>query len=135
MKKSTGILICLFVILLAVSCRTQRQIQTEYLYIHDTDTVTQIKLRLDSVVISDSVIMFVKGDTVYKEKYHTEYRDRLRVDTLKLNITKKLYYTKEKEVIKEVNRLYWWQKVIMSLGVAFFLFFIIWGLSKIKLIF
>lgn len=136
--KNTSLVLTCFLILLIVAgaCRTTKSTQTEYVYIHDTDTVEKVKVKFDSIVVSDSVIIYQKGDTVFKEKYHTELKDRLRVDTVFKVITRNLYYTKEKEVEKEVNRLYWWQKCLMwvgGIGIVFMIFFIIRALrSRIK---
>ena len=41
-------------------------------YINRTDTFIQ----KDSVLLHDSVFIHMKGDTVWYEKWHTQYRDR-----------------------------------------------------------
>lgn len=126
----------LLIFLLALSaCRTSKQTQTEYVYVHDTDTVEHVIHRLDSVVISDSIVIYQKGDTVYKEKYHTELKERVRTDTLTKFITKKLYYTNEVEKEIEVNRLYWWQKVLMWIGGVLLSAGIVLGIWKLLRLF
>lgn len=126
----------LLIFLLALSaCRTSRQTQTEYVYVHDTDTVEHVIHRLDSVVISDSIVIYQKGDTVYKEKYHTEVKERVRTDTLTKFITKKLYYTNKVEKEIEVNRLYWWQKSLMWIGGVLLSAGIVLGIWKLLRLF
>lgn len=35
----------------------------------------------DSIMVHDSVTVMIKGDTVWKERWRIEYRDRIRIDT------------------------------------------------------
>lgn len=98
------------------SCKTQRQIQTEYVYIQQTDTLSQVKWRVDSINVHDSIVTLIKGDTVITDRWHTAYRDRLRVDTIEKIRTETIYNTKTETKIQEVNRLYWWQKALMWIG-------------------
>lgn len=111
----------LWVVLLffvACACRPTRQIQTEYVYVHQTDTLTQYKWRVDSINVHDSIVTLIKGDTVITDRWHTLYKDRLRVDTIEKIRTETIYQTKVKieTQIQEVNRLYWWQKTLMWIG-------------------
>lgn len=41
----------------------------------------QIKVLYDSIYIHDSIYVKDKGDTIYFERWHTKYVDRLRTDT------------------------------------------------------
>ena len=108
------------ILLLFASCRTIRTTQTEYVYVDRTDTLTQYKYRVDSIAVHDSIVTFIKGDTVQIEKWHTAYRDRLRVDTVEKVRTETIYQTKiqTQTQIQEVNKLYWWQKTLMWIGIA-----------------
>lgn len=106
------------ILLLLCACKTHRNTATEYIYLHDTDTVRELSIRLDSIVISDSVIIFQRGDTIYKEKYHTEVKERVRTDTVTKIVTQKLYFTKTEEKTVEVNRLKGWQKALMVCGIC-----------------
>ena len=99
-----------------LSCKTQKEVQTEYVYIHQTDTLSQVKWRVDSINVHDSIVTFIKGDTVQIEKWHTQYRDRLRVDTVEKVKTETIYQTRTEIQIQEVNRLRWWQKTLMWIG-------------------
>lgn len=109
----------LMILLILASCKTTRQTQTEYIYIHDVDTVSSIRLRVDSIVTKDSIVTFIKGDTVQIEKWHSTVKERLRVDTVEKIITRIEYRTHTETVTVEVNRLRWWQRALMWCGVIF----------------
>ena len=108
-----------FLLIVLASCRTTRETQTEYVYVNSTDTIHEVKLRIDSIVIHDSVMTLVKGDSVLTERWHTAYRDRLRVDTVEKIRTETVYQTLTETKIQEVNKLYWWQKTLMWIGETF----------------
>ncbi len=89
--------------MLIPSCRT---VQT------CTQALSDIKERRienerDSIYIRDSVIVRVAGDTVYKDRWHTEYKDRIvqQVDTV-VQVDERVVETiVEKKVIP---RWAWW---------------------------
>lgn len=65
----------LLIVGMLTSCRTQYVPVPEYhtMTVEKHDTL----LRLDSILQHDSVIMRMRGDTVWKEKYIIRYRDRI----------------------------------------------------------
>ena len=69
-------LLFLFVIFGFCGCKTKYVSVPEYHteYITKTDSFTQ----RDSILVRDSVYMWMKGDTIYKEKYSVIYKDRFR---------------------------------------------------------
>lgn len=86
--------------LILASCATQRATSTHkvdrdstYISRRDLDSLYRATYQRDSVILRDSVYIYLKGDTVtkyiYKErlswqiKRDTVYRDRWRVDTLR----------------------------------------------------
>ena len=93
MAKQIGRLVTLVAVLLLVSCK-----QVEYIHTHTTDTLYRENVKIDSVMLTDSVFLRVhtKGDTVYSEKVKVVYRDRYkyvydttyisRVDTVRIPI-------------------------------------------------
>lgn len=115
------------------SCKTQKQIQTEYIYIDRTDTVMQVKWRVDSINVYDSIVTFIKGDTVITDRWHTSYKDRLRIDTVEKLKTEVIYETKTevKTEIRETHRLYWWQTAFIWIGAIAFVFIILWIVDKL----
>ena len=49
---------------------------------HRTDTVVKTHQRLDSIYVHDSTYIHERGDTVWVERWHTRWRDRLLLDTI-----------------------------------------------------
>ncbi len=49
---------------------------------HRTDTLIQTKTQRDSIWVHDSTYIHERGDTVWVERWHTRWRDRLQVDTI-----------------------------------------------------
>lgn len=72
------------------------------------------RLSIDTVIQHDSTIITMLGDTVYLEKYKYIYKVKELRDTI--NITDTTTVTKPIEVIKEINKLYTWQIILMVLG-------------------
>lgn len=72
------------------------------------------RLSIDTVIQHDSTIITMLGDTVYLEKYEYIYKVKELRDTI--NITDTTTVTKPIEVVKEINKLYTWQIVLMVLG-------------------
>lgn len=87
---------------------------------------------VDSVHVHDSIITFLKGDTVLIEKWHTAYGERIRVDTVEKVKTEVKVQTKTVTETREVNRLKWWQKALMWTGVFCLAFGVLRGVSLIK---
>jgi hypothetical protein len=84
---------------------------------HHTDTVRVVKVQHDSLVLKDSVYIHDKGDTILIEKWHTQYRDRWRTDTIYQSKTDSIPAPYPVEVIKEVPaQLTWWQQTRLHLA-------------------
>lgn len=90
------------------SCRSIQYVPVETI---KTNTEYQDRLQRDSIHIKDSVLMFVKGDTVFRDRWHTEYRDKLIRDTINITDTIKteVPYPVEKKLSK-------WQSFKMDVG-------------------
>jgi hypothetical protein len=97
---------------LLASCTTTKYVEVERVR-YDTTYVT--KWQKDSVWLHDSVLVKDRGDTVLIEKWHTEWRDRLRVDTLykATHDTIPQPYPVTEYVEKELS---WWQQLRLWLG-------------------
>lgn len=72
------------------------------------------RLSIDTIIQHDSTIITMLGDTVYLEKYKYIYKVKELRDTI--NITDTTTVTKPIEVVKEINKLYTWQIILMVLG-------------------
>ena len=105
---AVGILLCA----LFSGCTTTKYVPVpEY----HTDTLRQVTVRHDSVMVHDSIHVSEKDDTVRIERWHTQYRDRWRTDTVYQSKTDSIPYPVE--VIKEVPaKLTWWQQTRLHLA-------------------
>lgn len=130
---ASAVAVILALVVLAVvlcGCKTKYITETEYkevpVVMHDT--VVKNIWRIDTTIVKDSVYFAVKGDTVFKEKYNTKWRIKVAHDTINKVVTIPVEVvrtrTKTKTVVKEVNRIYLWQKVLMLIGGASLIYFL-----------
>ena len=88
--------------LLLASCRTDKEI------LHTADTVYIARHHYDSLMIDRYTTTETKGDTVLVDRLTTEYRYRLRTDTLHLYHTDTIVKTTYKEApTKSRETLQW----------------------------
>ena len=120
---AVAVIIALVVLaLVCFSCKTKYITNTEYkevpVVMHDT--FSKNIWRIDTTIVKDSVYFAIKGDTIYKERYNTKWRIKVAHDTIKKVVEKpvEVLRTSIKTETKEVNRLHWWQKVLILLGCA-----------------
>lgn len=78
MRKRIRVYCSLLLILLLVSCAARH---TDETVLHSLFNRSERHLR-DSIFIHDSIIVYAKADTVYKDHWHTLYRDRIHTDTV-----------------------------------------------------
>ena len=99
-------------VLLLTSCTTTKVVEVERVR---TDTTYITKWQRDSVWLHDSIRVREKGDSVWVERWHTQWRDRLRVDTIyrATHDTIPAPYPETEYVEKELS---WWQKLRLWLG-------------------
>ena len=138
---ASAVAVILALVMLAVvlcGCKTKYITETEYkevpVVMHDT--VEQNIWRIDTTIVKDSVYFAIKGDTVYKERYNTKWRIKVANDTINKVVEKPVEVVRNsvKTETKEVNRIYWWQKVLMLIGGAsmIYLFIQIYKFGKRK---
>ena len=101
---------------------------------------TDSLLKTDSVYVNDSVSVYIRGDTVFKEKYHLQYKDRYIVrnksDTLividsipyKVEVNKQL--PKTDRAFLNIGKI---ASVCLLIGILAFLGWIYWRLKLHKL--
>ena len=118
---SVSVLIVLLLLLLLLCCScTKRVYETQYVekpvYLHDT--LRSTIYTHDTTIVKDSVFFAVNGDTIVRERYNTIERIKVAHDTIMRFLEKPVEVVREKNVEKqvEVNRIYWWQKVLMWMG-------------------
>ena len=120
---AVAVIIALVVLALVLcSCKTKYITETEYkevpVVMHDT--VASNIWRIDTTIVKDSVYFAVKGDTIYKERYNTLWKIKVAHDTIDKVVEKPFEVVRNsvKNETKEVNRIYWWQNVLMIIGGA-----------------
>lgn len=118
---AVAVIIALVVLaLVCFSCKTKYITETEYkevpVVMHDT--VEQNIWRIDTTIVKDSVYFAVKGDTIFKERYNTKWRIKVAHDTINKVVENPVEVVRNsvKTETKEVNRIYWWQNVLMLIG-------------------
>lgn len=104
-------LITILLIAIFCSCASTKYVEVP---IEKTKIEYKDRLSIDTVIQHDSTIITMLGDTVYLEKYKYIYKVKELRDTI--NITDTTTVTKPIEVVKEINKLYTWQIVLMVLG-------------------
>ena len=127
---AVAVIIALVVLaLVCFSCKTRYITETEYkevpVVMHDT--VAKNIWRIDTTIVKDSVYFAVKGDTIFKERYNTKWRIKVAHDTINKVVEKPVEVVRNsvKNETKEVNRIYWWQKVLMIIGGASLIYFVV----------
>ena len=107
--------------------------QTEYVVVpeYHTDTLRVAQIVTDSVYKHDSIYIHEKGDTVWYERWHTQYRDRLRIDTVYKSRVDTIAnpYPLIKEVEKPLTKT---QKGLMWAGGLSLMALFVFGVYKVK---
>lgn len=99
----------------------------QYVPVENTIVKTEYKntVSYDSIYFKDSIYIKEKNDTVYIENIKYRYKYVSNIDTIVKNDTITNTIIQEVEVIKEVNKLKWWQKMLMILGALSIVYIII----------
>lgn len=135
----------LTVILAITSCRTVKYIDrtvvdSTEIAVPITNTKIEYRDRFlyDSIYVHDSIFTLIKNDTVYISKNKETNRlvnktdTIIKTDTIKVPVEITKTVTKTETCVNEVNKLYWWQKILMSIGGIVFVLIIIYIVLKIK---
>ena len=116
----TVILLAILVIFLLTGCKTK----TVLVPVKETKTEYRDRLRVDSVYNRDTVQIYGRNDTIFKDII--KWRERFKIDTVSVVRVDSIPY--KVEVVKEVNKLTKWQKLrlntlnILVLIIAAYLF-------------
>jgi uncharacterized protein YcfL len=95
--------------LLLTSCRSSKQA------IRTTDTVYIAKYHYDSIFIDRQTLTTYSHDTVYVDRWQTEYRYRLHTDTMHHYHTDTVCTTIYKEAPNNSNEVFPWVIVVVVL--------------------
>lgn len=124
MKKALFIILASFL----SACTTTKYVTVPVTH---TDTLYITKHQRDSINVHDSIYIKDRGDTVWIERWHTKYVERLLTDTLIEHRTDTVSVPVEVQV--EVPcRLTWWQQtrlyladaIIFAIAVAIAIYFL-----------
>lgn len=131
-----------------ISCKTSTHIDktvidSTEIAVPITNTKIEYRDRLlyDSIYVHDSIFTLIKGDTIYiyknKETNHliNKVDTFIKTDTIKVPITITKIVTKKETQVKEVNKLYWGQRVLICLGLTVLIFGVISIIRKTKKLF
>lgn len=118
------------VIEMLTSCRS-----VKYVPVPEYHTEYKVKtdsfVKRDSVWVKDSVWLWMKGDTVYKEHWHTKYKDRYvysnKKDTVMQTDSVRVPYP----VARELSR---WEKTKMNLFIPIVLLCVVFFVTLLWLI-
>ena len=106
------------------SCRNIKSVPVETV---KTEYKTRDSIRFDSIYEHDSIFLFVKGDTVYKEKYRYKYRYLTinKTDTVMLTDSVQIPYPVEKQLTRwlqmKIELCGWAVGVIIILSIVLML--------------
>ena len=117
-----NIILALISCICLIGCKS-----VQYVPVENTIVKTEYKnsVSYDSIYFTDSVYIREKNDTVYIENIKYRYKYVSNIDTIVKNDTITNTTIQEVEVIKEVNKLKWWQTALMALGVLSLVYIII----------
>lgn len=115
-----------------IGCKGEEIVTVETVEKVRIDTLREYHTTHDSIHVRDSVSVVVKGDTVFKDRWHTEWRDRWRHDTVYVARTDSIPkpYPVTVEVEKELS---WWQQTQIygfRIAVAIAVLLLLWKRRK-----
>ena len=138
----------IIVTLALTSCRTVKYIDrtvvdSTEIAVPITNTKIEYRDRFlyDSIYVHDSIFTLIKGDTVYISKSKETNRlvnktdTIIKTDTIKIPIEITKTVTKTEIQVKATNKLYWWHKSVMYLGLIVLISGIVFLIIKIKKLF
>ena len=118
-------LLFVLVLLFFVSCTKTLYVPVENTKIEYQDKIVESR---DSIYLKDSVIIFIKGDTVFKDRYKTKLVYKERIDTftyIKVDtISKPVIIEKEKKIgfVQQTINYVSYFALIILIGILIFYF-------------
>ena len=122
MKKDVTYLILLILAAIALALASCTRTVEKVVEHHTTDTLYQVKIRVDSIYNQDSIFVntYTKGDTVYitKDRWKTMYKFKIVNDTIHTAHTDTLWRTEPNtKVVEKKKPLPWYQRIFLWLGI------------------
>ena len=113
-------LFLLLFLITIVSCTTTKIVEVPVETIK-TEYIEQVKY--DSIYSKDSIYIMQKGDTIYNNKVQYLYKYKYLRDTI--NITDTISTIVTVKDTQYINKLYTWQKLLITVGIGFVLYWIV----------
>ena len=115
------ILFFLLFLTIVISCKTTTKVVEIPVETIKTEYIEQIKY--DSIYSKDSIYIMQKGDTIYNNKVQYLYKYKYLRDTI--NITDTIPTIVTVKDTQYINKLYTWQKLLITVGIGFVLYWIV----------
>ena len=125
----TIILLAILVVFLLTGCKTK----TVLVPVKETKIEYRDRLRVDSIYNRDTVQIYGRNDTIFKDVIR--WRERFRIDTVSVVRIDSIPYPVE--VILEVNKLTKWQRwrlTILNIIGGFIIVYIAFRIGRAKLL-
>ena len=122
------ILFFLLFLTIVISCKTTTKVVEIPVETIKTEYIEQIKY--DSIYHKDSIYIMQKGDTIYNNKVQYLYKYKYLRDTI--NVTDTIPTIVTVKDTQYINKLYTWQKLLMTVGIGFVLYWIVRLMIYIK---
>ena len=100
----------LVVCVVMVGCRTLPEPEPVAVRV-ERDSIYLSRVERDSVFVRDSVLIREKGDTVYRDRWRVEYRERVLRDTAYIERNDTIT-----NVVEVEKALSWWERTRMAAG-------------------
>ena len=106
---------------IVISCKTTTKVVEIPVETIKTEYIEQIKY--DSIYHKDSIYIMQKGDTIYNNKVQYLYKYKYLRDTI--NVTDTIPTIVTVKDTQYINKLYTWQKLLITIGIGFVLYWIV----------
>ena len=115
------ILFFLLFLTIVISCKTTTKVVEIPVETIKTEYIEQVKY--DSIYHKDSIYIMQKGDTIYNNKVQYLYKYKYLRDTI--NVTDTIPTIVTVKDTQYINKLYTWQKLLITVGIGFVLYWIV----------
>ena len=117
------VIVILLLLLLLTGCRSIQYVPVEKVH-------TEFANRTDSIFLKDSVFIHEKkvNDTIFIDRGRVQIKYISKHDTINKTDTIPIIRTVTVTKVVEKNKLYWWQVVLMTIGLGT----IIYIITKLK---
>ena len=120
-RRILKILFFLLFLTIVISCKTTTKVVEIPVETIKTEYIEQVKY--DSIYSKDSIYIMQKGDTIYNNKVQYLYKYKYLRDTI--NVTDTIPTIVTVKDTQYINKLYTWQKLLITVGIGFVLYWIV----------